>query len=134
MQSDSREILSDEWLTGTTDGKLTVRSAATLRLEGDHSGPISLEGGGNLHVLGTLTGALDVGSLSTATISGNVTGPVEVRVAGTLIVESGGSLTGAVTNFGSFTNSGTRSGSVQGRQPDDREGSTTVPAGERTRD
>lgn len=117
-------VSSDTTLVGPTAGQLTVRPAISLTIEGRHEGSIELEGDSELVVLGELVGRLEIGSLATARIAGSVVGDVDVRIAGSLIVESGGRLDGAVANFGSFTNSGSRSGRVEGRTPDDRPGST----------
>lgn len=116
-------IDTDTSLVGPTVGHLTVRSGATLMIDGEHTGSVELESGAELDVLGTLRGRLDVGSLATARIAGALIGGVDVRVAGTLVIESAGSISGPVTNFGSFTNLGKREGRVEGRTPDDRAGS-----------
>lgn len=117
-------IDSDTTLAGSTDGEVTVRPGVTLSIDGTHDGSIELEGDAELVVLGALNGRLEIGSLGTARVAGAVVGPVEIRVAGTLVIEPGGTVTGQVTNYGSFTNLGTRVGYVEGRAPDDRPGSS----------
>lgn len=110
-------------LAGETTGPVTVLDGGTLIVDGTHVGAVVLEGGATLLVQGTLRGPVDVGSLATATVKGDLVGSVDVRVAGTFVVEAGGRLAGAVTNYGSFTNHGLRSGPVEGREPDDQGGS-----------
>ena len=117
-------IDTDTTLAGPTEGQLTVRPGVTLSIDGQHDGSIELEGDAELVVLGTLNGRLEIGSLGTARIAGSVVGPVDIRIAGTLVIEPTGSVTGPVSNFGSFTNLGKRTGYVDGRTPDDRPGST----------
>jgi len=114
-------------LSGLTTGRLTVRPATSLTIEGEHDGSVELEGDAELVVLGTLRGRLEIGSLATARVAGTMSGPVDIRIAGTLIIETAGSITGSISNFGSFTNLGTRSGHVEGRSPDDRPGSVVKP-------
>lgn len=113
-------------LTGETSGTVTVLDGGTLVLDSDHDGAVILEGGATLLVRGALRGPLDVGSLSTATIAGDVIGEVHIRIAGTLVVEADGRLAGPVSNYGSFTNRGLRTGPVGNRLPDDQEGSSEV--------
>lgn len=110
-------------LAGTTSGPVTVVDGGSLIIGGTHEGAVVLEGGATLLVQGTLRGPVDVGSLASATVKGDLVGSVDIRVAGTLVVEAGGRLAGAVTNYGSFTNHGMRSGPVEGREPDDLDGS-----------
>ncbi|MCU1409692.1 MAG: hypothetical protein JWR04_399 [Rhodoglobus sp.] len=113
-------------LAGTTTGSVTVLDGGTLIVGGTHDGSVVVEGGGTLLVQGALRGAVEVGSLATATVSGDLVGKVEIRIAGTLAVEAGGRLAGPVTNYGSFTNHGMRSGPVEGREPDDSDGSEVL--------
>ena len=47
-------------------------------------------------------------------------------MSGTLVVEAGGRLAGPVSNYGSFTNHGLRTGPVEGREPDDQDGSEVL--------
>ena len=112
--------------TGATSGPVTVLDGATLIVEGAHEGPVVLEGGATLGVSGVLTGPLEIASLATATVTGDVVGHVVIRVAGTLVVESTGRIAGPVTNHGSFTNHGLRSGPVEGRAPDDQGDAVSV--------
>ena len=109
-----------------TTGPVTVLDGGTLIVGGTHVGAVVLEGGGTLLVRGTLRGPVDVGSLATATVTGDLVGSADIRVAGTLVVEAGGRLAGAITNYGSFTNHGMRSGPVEGRAPDDQDGSEVL--------
>jgi hypothetical protein len=125
---DETIITTDESFADETKGPMRVRPGVTLRLEGTHAGPLALESGAELRVTGVLRGALDIGSTATATVSGEVIGPIEIRIAGTLVVENGGRVIGPVSNFGSFTNHGVRSGPILGRHPDDRPGSTQLPS------
>ncbi|CAN5381958.1 hypothetical protein BH11ACT5_BH11ACT5_26490 [soil metagenome] len=113
-------------LAGTTSGSVTVVDGGTLVVGGTHDGAVVLEGGAALLVQGVLRGPLDVGSLASATVKGDLVGSVDIRVAGTLVVEAGGRLAGSVTNYGSFTNHGLRSGLVEGREPDDSDSSDVV--------
>lgn len=113
-------------LTGETSGTVTVLDGGILAIDGRHDGTVILEGGGTLFVRGTLQGPLEVGSLSTATISGDLNGKIDIRIAGTLVVEADGRVAGPVTNYGSYTNRGYRSGLVEGREPDDQEGSVNA--------
>ena len=113
-------------LTGETSGSVTVADGGTLIIGGTHNGAVVVDGGGTLQVTGALHGPVEVGSLATATVSGDLVGKVDVRVAGTLVVEAEGRLAGPVTNYGSFTNHGVRSGPLEGRSPDDRQGSVEV--------
>ena len=111
-------------LSGETAGPVTVLDGGTLVIDGTHEGPDVLEGGASLLVPGVLHGSVEIASLATATILGDVVGQVGIRVAGTLLIEPGGRLAGPVTNYGSFTNRGTRTGPVEGRTPDDQSGAT----------
>ena len=113
-------------LAGTTTGSVTVLDGGTLIVGGAHDGGVVVEGGGTLLVQGALRGPVEIGSLASATVSGDVVGKVDIRVAGTLVVEPGGRLAGAVVNYGSFTNHGMRSGPVEGRAPDDLDGSEVL--------
>ncbi len=119
-------VSSTETLSGTTSGPVTVLDGGSLTLSGTHDGTVTLRGGATLVVSGVLNGGLDVESLATATVSGDVLGGVIVRVAGTLVIEAAGRVAGPITNHGSFTNRGTRNGPVEGRGPDDQEGSVIV--------
>jgi hypothetical protein len=107
-------------LEGSTAGSITVLDGGTLLVAGAHDGAVVLEGGATLAVSGALSGPLEIASLATATVTGDVVGPIVVRVAGTLVVEPTGRVAGPVTNHGSFTNRGYRSGPVDGREPDDQ--------------
>ncbi|CAN5206008.1 hypothetical protein BH09ACT5_BH09ACT5_09380 [soil metagenome] len=109
-------------LEGTTTGNVTVVDGGSLVIAGTHDGTVELEGGATLSVPGVLKGTLAVGSLANATVTGDVVGQVMVRVAGTLVNEVGGRIAGPVTNHGSFTNRGLRSGPVEGREPLDESG------------
>ena len=109
-------------LAGETSGPVTVLDGGTLIVAGTHVGSVILEGGATVTVPGVLRGLLEIGSLATATVSGDVVGQVVVRVAGTLVVEASGRVAGPVTNHGSFTNRGLRSGPVEGREPLDESG------------
>lgn len=122
-----REISGFVELAGESDGAITVGAESSLRVSGVHTGRVDVSGTGELHVSGELRGALTVDSLATATITGDVVGAIEVRVAGTVVVEATGRVAGPVTNYGSFTNRGLRSGPVEGRIPDDQPGSIDVP-------
>jgi cytoskeletal protein CcmA (bactofilin family) len=107
---------------GETSGAFSVAEGVDLTITGSHAG--SVEVAGELTVEGTLTGALTVASLGRVVVRGDVEGPVDVRVAGTLVIESGGRIAGPIVNHGSVTNRGWRSGRVEGRTPDDQDGST----------
>ena len=109
-------------LEGATTGNVTVVDGGSLVISGTHDGAVELEGGATLDIAGVLKGTLAVGSLATARITGDVVGQVVVRVAGTLVVEASGRVAGPVTNHGSFTNRGLRSGPVEGREPLDESG------------
>lgn len=104
----SNIVTTDSTWTGATESAVTVATGAILAITGTHEGPLTIE------------------SLGTAIVSGDVVGPVEVRVAGTLVIEAGGRVSGPITNFGSVTNRGLRAGRVDGREPDDQDGSETV--------
>lgn len=119
-------VTDETTLVDSTSGSVTVRDGGTLVIDGTHEGAVVLEGGGTLHVAGALYGSLEIGSLATARVAGDLIGKVEIRVAGTLVVEAGGRLAGPVVNYGSFTNHGVRSGPIEGRTPDDRDGSVRV--------
>lgn len=116
-------VTIDERYDADTMGAVSVHSGATLTIAGRHDGPVEVLDGGTVLVTGALHGPLSVNSLGTASISGQVVGAVDILVAGTLVIEKGGSVRGAVSNRGSFTNFGARSGHVEGRTPDDRPGS-----------
>lgn len=122
MDTAPSPITDARTLSGTTSGNLTVADGGSLVIAGTHDGTVELEGGATVAVTGVLKGTLEVGSLSNASVSGDVVGAVVVRVAGTLVVEASGRVAGPVTNHGSFTNHGLRSGPVEGREPDDRAG------------
>ena len=126
METVPTPITDHTTLTGETSGAMTVQDGGTLVIGGTHEGAIVLEGGGELSVVGTLHGSVDVGSLATVTITGDVVGRITVRVAGTLVIEADGRLAGPLTNYGSVTNRGVRSGPVEGRGPDDQAGATEV--------
>jgi len=113
-------------LAGESSGSVTVADGGTLVVGGAHNGAVVVEGGGTLQITGALHGPVEICSLATATVSGDLVGKVDIRIAGTLVVEAGGRLAGPVTNYGSFTNHGVRSGPVEGRSPDDQEGSVEV--------
>ncbi|HWR86440.1 MAG TPA: hypothetical protein VN200_10635 [Rhodoglobus sp.] len=110
--------------SGDTSGPVNVAEGIELTITGHHAG--SVEVAGELTVEGRLTGALTVASLGRVIVRGDVEGPVDVRVAGTLIIEADGRVAGVLVNHGSVTNLGWRSGRVEGRVPDDREGSTVA--------
>jgi hypothetical protein len=112
-------------LSDSTHGALTITDDATVTLAGHHDGSITLEGA-SLTIDGSLDGTLVVGSLSTATLAGEFSGTLEIKVAGTFVIEEGGRFTGTVSNYGSFTNRGYRSGVVEGRTPDDQPGARVV--------
>lgn len=116
------DVTSDEQYESDTTGGVSVHSGATLTIAGRHDGAVEILDGGTVVVTGALHGPLSINSLGTASVSGQVVGAVDILVAGTLVVEKGGSVWGAVTNRGSFTNFGQRSGHVEGRTPDDRPG------------
>jgi cytoskeletal protein CcmA (bactofilin family) len=109
---------------GDTSGPVTVAEGIELAMSGHHSG--SVEVAGELIIDGRLTGALTVATLGRVVVTGDVEGPVDVRVAGTLVIEPSGRVAGPIVNNGSVTNLGWRSGRVEGRIPDDREGSTVA--------
>ena len=113
-------------LDGSTSGSVTVVDGGTLLVAGSHDGPVVLEGGATLAVSGVLTGPLEIASLANATVTGDVVGQVVIRVAGTLVVEATGRIAGPVTNHGSFTNHGYRTGPVDGRAPDDQGDAVSV--------
>ena len=127
MDTTAPTFVSDtRTLDGTSSGALTVRDGGMLTLAGTHTGLVTLEGGASLYISGTLNGGLVVESLSTATVAGDVVGPVTVRVAATVVVEASGRIAGPITNHGSFTNRGFRSGPAEGREPDDQAGSVNA--------
>jgi hypothetical protein len=113
-------------LEGNTSGQVAVADGGTLVVSGTHEGPVVLEGGASLLVTGALHGTVEIASLASATVSGDLVGQVDVRIAGTLLVEADGRLAGPVTNYGSFTNRGIRSGPVEGRPPLDENGALEV--------
>ena len=112
--------------TDLTSGPLTVGEGVELTITGAHAGSVEVQG--TLSIAGRLDGALTVASLGTVIVSGDVVGPVDVRVAGTLVIEASGRIAGPLHSNGSVTNHGWRSGHVEGRTPDDREGSTVMAA------
>lgn len=127
MDTPAPTIVSDtSTLAGSTSGNLTVVDGGMLTVSGNHQGTIELEGGAAVSITGTLKGTLEVGSLAQAVISGDVVGAVLVRVAGTVVVEASGRVAGPITNHGSVTNRGMRSGPVEGRVPDDQPGAVNA--------
>ncbi len=122
----SRLVQADEVFTGDTDGPLSIAQDVTVVIEGTHRGTVGVLGSGALVVRGELLGTLTLESLATATIEGDVVGAVETRVAGTLVIEADGRVAGPITNYGSCTNRGLRSGRVEGREPDDQPGSSVL--------
>lgn len=116
-------VSSAQTLSGETSGNFTISDGGTLTISGTHDGTVELEGGGTALLTGTLDGTLEVGSLANAHVTGDVVGAVIVRVAGTVVVATSGRVAGPITNHGSFTNHGMRSGPVEGREPDDQPGS-----------
>ena len=123
------EITTDQVIADATSGAVTVLDSATLILDGRHDGSIEVMGGGNLVVRGELRGPLTVNSLAHVNIHGDVVGPVDVLVAATVVIEKEGRLSGPITNYGSITNFGLRAGHVEGREPDDKDGSVNADAG-----
>ena len=113
------QITGYETFQGLSEGNVSVGDGATLVIAGEHVGAINVEGGGTLVVSGSLTGPLTIESLATATVGGLVKGAVDIKIAGTLIVEQSGRVDGDASNFGSYVNRGTRTGRVEGRNPDD---------------
>lgn len=127
MDTSEPVFVSDKsTISGSTSGALTVRDGGALHISGDHHGLVTVDGGATLEVSGTITGSLCVESLATATITGDIVGPVVVRVAATVVVGPEGRVAGALTNHGSFTNWGMRSGPVEGREPDDQPGAVNA--------
>jgi len=124
-QHSTTAISASVVLSDSTRGALTVSDDAMVTLAGRHDGSITLEGA-SLRIEGSLDGTLVIGSLSTATLVGEFTGNLEVKVAGTFVIEESGRFTGTVSNYGSFTNRGYRSGVVEGRTPDDQPGARVV--------
>jgi hypothetical protein len=117
-------VTTTEQIEGVSHGSLTVKDGGVLVVLGEHDGSISVEGGGQLDVRGTVRGPITIDSLGRVNVSGQVDGYVLIRVAGTLVNEASGRISGGGKNFGSFTNHGSRVGSIEERQPDDRAGST----------
>ncbi|MDH6180204.1 cytoskeletal protein CcmA (bactofilin family) [Microbacteriaceae bacterium SG_E_30_P1] len=122
MQNSEPEIAAGSPpLVEEMPGALVVGEDEVYSISGEHSGPV--EAYGTLTVEGTLRGALTIGSLARVMVSGDIEGPVDIKVAGTLMVLPRGRIAGTITNHGSFINQGWRSGRVDGRLPDDQEGS-----------
>ena len=90
----------------------------------DHGGPVEVYG--SLAIEGTLNGPLTVESLGRVVVSGDIEGPIEVRVAGTVIILPTGRVAGTIVNHGSVVNQGWRSGRVDGRAPEDADGSVVA--------
>ena len=118
------KVTTEQQVDRASSGAIAVADGGVLVVTGEHDGPISVEGGGQLDVRGTVRGPITIESLGRANVSGSVDGYVLIRVAGTLVNEASGRISGGGKNFGSFTNHGFRTGLIQERQPDDRDGST----------
>lgn len=104
----TQTITTDTTWSGHTQFAVTVATGATLAISGTHEGSVTID------------------SLGTVIVTGDIVGPIEIRVAGTLVIEEGGRVAGSISNFGSVTNRGLRAGRVDGREPDDQDGSETV--------
>ena len=113
-------------MSSPADGLVSVRDGVSLTIDDEHTGSVTVEGGSELVVAGVLRGSLTIDSLATATVTGDVVGDIEVRVAGNLVVAPEGRVFGTVTNHGSFTNRGLRTGRVEGRVPDDTDGGSQL--------
>jgi len=102
-------------------GSLVIGTDEVAAITAHHDGPV--ETYGSLTVEGTLTGPLTVESLGRVIVSGDVEGPIDVRVAGSVVILPSGRVAGTIVNHGSVVNHGWRSGRVEGRPPEDSEGS-----------
>lgn len=122
--SSEHRVNSDSDLSGETRGSIVIEGQSTVTLSGTHVGSVEIQGGSALVVRGSVEGPVDVASLATLDIVGSINGALTVKVAGTVVIAPEGSLKGAITNYGSITNNGVRSGTVTGRVPDDQAGST----------
>lgn len=103
---------------------LVIGADEVAAISADHDGPVEVYG--SLTIEGTLSGPLTVESLGRVTISGDVDGPIEVRVAANVVILPSGRVAGTITNHGSVVNHGWRSGRVEGRAPEDADGSTVA--------
>ena len=102
-------------------GSLVIGADDVAAITAHHEGPVEIYG--SLTVEGTLTGPVTVESLGRVIVSGDVEGPIEVRVAGSVVILPSGRVAGTIVNHGSIVNHGWRSGRVDGRPPEDSEGS-----------
>lgn len=105
-------------------GALVIGADEVGAISALHEGPV--ETYGSLTIEGTLRGPLTVESLGRVIISGDVEGPVDVRVAGSVIILPSGRIAGTIVNHGSVVNQGWRSGRVDGRLPEDKDGSVVA--------
>lgn len=105
-------------------GSLVIGADDEAVISETHNGAVEVYG--SLVVSGTLTGSLTVESLGRVTVAGSVDGPIEVRVAGTVTILPTGRVAGTIVNHGSVINQGWRSGRVEGRPPEDTDGSTVA--------
>ena len=103
---------------------LVIAADDVAAISSVHNGPVEVYG--SLTIEGTLSGPLTVESLGRVTISGDVVGAIEVRVAGTVTLLPSGRVAGTIVNHGSVVNHGWRSGRVEGRAPEDADGSTVA--------
>ncbi len=103
---------------------LVIGADDVAAISAAHDGPVEVYG--SLTIEGTLSGPLTVESLGRVTISGDVDGAIEVRVAGTVTILPSGRVAGTIINHGSVVNHGWRSGRVDGRAPEDTDGSTVA--------
>lgn len=102
-------------------GSLVIAADEETEISESYNGAIEVYGTLTIH--GTVTGPLTVESLGRVTIAGAVDGSIEIRVAATVTILASGRVAGTIVNHGSVINHGWRSGRVEGRQPEDTEGS-----------
>lgn len=105
-------------------GSLVIGADEVTEISDSYNGAVEVYG--SLVVRGSLTGSLTVESLGRVIIAGDVEGSIEVRVAATVTVLPTGRVAGTIINHGSVINQGWRSGRVEGRPPDDADGSTVA--------
>jgi hypothetical protein len=114
-------------LTGTTQGKLIVRTGGVATIQGVHQGSTSVESGGRVVVPGVLQGSLALEDDTEAVVSGEIQGSVALARGGRLVIERSGRFAGSIVNNGEIINRGLRAGSVVGNDPIDDGGKVLQP-------